>query len=131
MNRLMTMIRLYGLSIARKHNPLPEAGQGDPYAHLDPGQWDKPDEVTRCKDCRQVKPWYPSFARDSSHPSGYRTVCKLCRSRKETGMSRHTAAEGGWKCPACGQRKKAGGFPSQKRENPRRPLKCLECKDKE
>jgi hypothetical protein len=128
-NRLLRDADLYALAVARKYAPRQvEASEKEKFDHLQAGEYDKAAEVTRCKTCCLVKPWYPFFHLDNHNPSGHKLTCKVClRKEREKGMSHGIKQAGGWSCGVCKERKLPEEFPEAKRDHPRRPIPCLAC----
>ncbi len=133
LNEVMRLIDVYSIQNARRR----EDFEGDlsprvvapAFTPLNPGEWSPALQVTCCIGCTRVRRW-GDFHVDKHHPTGHRIMCRDCRSLSEEKTLPLKAADvrrGGWLCPKCEKRKIPVEFPLEKRENPRKSVKCLSC----
>lgn len=131
-SRIMRLIDIYAFQMARKpaddEDGIP-AVTAPAFTPLAPGEWSPALQVTCCVGCTRVRRW-DDYHIDKHHPTGHKIMCKDCRKLSEDKTLPEKARDvrrGGWVCPQCLRRKIPVEFPLEKRENPRKSLKCLSC----
>jgi hypothetical protein len=134
LGKVMSLIDIYSLQVVRRAQAqdledAPEAVTLPSFTPLKPGEWSVALQVTCCIGCTKVRRW-ENFDADKSRTTGHKVICKDCRRRlteKKLQEKAHDIRRGGWVCPGCGERKIPREFPLEKRENSRKPVKCLSC----
>lgn len=131
LSAVIRLIDVYALQTARKTEILEDAPvvEAPAFTPLKPGEWSPALQVTCCTGCTRVRRW-DDFHVDRRHPTGHKVMCKDCRNPSENRTLPGEASDvrrGGWLCPGCKTRKIPVDFPLEKRENPRKSVKCLSC----
>jgi hypothetical protein len=128
--RLLRMIDQYAIFQARKYVPpsdFPEPPP-DPYAYLDPGEFDLEKKVGRCDECGKVRKIPGGFARDAKREAGYRMPCKRCRSVAQPRVVTNPSLE--LTCRQCGKSKLAEeNFYRRESSKTGYDAKCKDCTD--
>jgi hypothetical protein len=119
-DKIMRGIDRYVISAARKYAAT-GAMETDPYAWLQPGDFDTSERVGRCVVCMRVKNMDTDFVRDTSTIAGRRHRCKACTPKPKP--SRLDA----YYCRACKTRKELGQFPAEKQMSPALMVACTKC----
>jgi transcription elongation factor Elf1 len=127
--RLMRAINAYALAEAHKY-PQVEDLPPEPFSHLEPGESEMAEEVTKCLECSRPKRW-SLFHVDRKSETGHKNICKACIGRLPVGDDGVTGKRLKYKCPGCPEKKPLAEFPLVKRDNPRASILCSSCEDKE
>src|SRR5882724_5755997 len=127
---VMCLIDTYSIQVARRaqqqdFEDVPEV-TAPAFTPLKPGEWSVALQVTCCIGCTRVRRW-SDFHVDKHHSTGHKIICRDCRKEKTLPASAADVRRGGWVCPGCEKRKIPLEFPLEKRENPRKSVKCLSC----
>ena len=132
-SRIMRLIDIYALQVSSRKTEdledIPSPPSAPSFTPLKPGEWSIALQVTCCTGCTRVRRW-DDYHGDKHHPTGHKLMCRDCRKLSENKTLPEKARDvrrGGWVCPQCNRRKIPVEFPVEKRENPRKSVKCLSC----